>query len=75
MQRKKPYLVSWVYIYIYNILHFVSNISYGIEIWANIYKSNINIIMLLQTKIYKFQSKIEYGVSQGSDIWLVFINY
>ena len=34
-------------------LFFASNISYVIEIWGNSYKSNINIIMLLQKKIIR----------------------
>ena len=36
---------------------FLSNISYGIEIWGNTYKSNINIIMLLQKKIIRIINK------------------
>ena len=32
---------------------FVSNISYGIYIWGNTYKSNINIIMILQKNIIR----------------------
>ena len=36
---------------------FLSNISYGIEIWGNTYQSNINIIMLLQKKIIRIINK------------------
>ena len=36
-------------ILLYNF--FLSNISYGIEILGNTYKSNTNIIMLFQKKI------------------------
>ena len=38
---------------IFYITFFLSNISYVIEIWGNTYKSNINIIMLLQKKIIR----------------------
>ena len=39
-----------------NMILFItlSNISYCIEIWGNTYKSNINIIMLLQKKYQNY---------------------
>ena len=49
----KYILIYYNYIYIY----ILSNISYGTEIWANNYKSNINIILLLQKKIIRIIKK------------------
>ena len=48
--KKVSFLSTENMILLYNSF-FVSNISYGIEIWGNIYKSNINIVMLLKKKL------------------------
>ena len=45
--KKVSFLSTENMILLYNSF-FLSNISYGIEICGNTYKSNINIIMLLQ---------------------------
>ena len=41
---------------LYNSL-FLSNVSYGIEIWGNIYNSNLNILKLSHTKIKRIINK------------------
>ena len=48
--KKISFLSTENMILLYNSF-FLSNISYGIEIWGNIYKSNINIIMLSPKKL------------------------
>ena len=54
--KKVSFLSTENMILLYNFF-FLSNISYGIEIWGNTYKSNINIIMLLQKKIIRIINK------------------
>ena len=54
--KKVSFLSTENMILLYNSF-FLSNIYYGIEIWGNIYKSNINIIMLLQKKIIRIINK------------------
>ena len=54
--KKVSFLSTENMILLYNSF-FLSNISYGIEIWVNTYKSNINIIMLLQKKIIRIINK------------------
>ena len=44
----------WFY---YTTLCFLSNLSYGIEIWGNIYNSNLNILNLSQKKNNKNNEK------------------
>ena len=43
-------------ILLYNSL-FLSNLTYGIEIWGNIYNSNLNILNLSQQKIIRIINK------------------
>ena len=50
--KKVSFLSTENMILLYNSF-FLSDISYDIEIWRNTYKSNINIIMLLQKKIIR----------------------
>ena len=47
--KRLSYLNITNFILLYNSL-FLSNLSYGIEIWGNIYNSNLNIFNLSQTK-------------------------
>ena len=54
--KKVSFLSTENMILLYNSF-FLSNISYGIEIWGNTYKSNINIIMLLKKKLSELLTK------------------
>ena len=47
--KRLSYLNIKNLILLYNSL-FLSNLTYGIEIWCNIYNSNLNILNLSQTK-------------------------
>ena len=41
---------------LYN-LFYLSNLSYGIEVWSNTYKSNITKLIMLQKKVIRIINK------------------
>ena len=54
--KRLSYLNIKNLILLYNSL-FLSNLTYGIEIWGNIYNSNLNILNLSQKKIIRIINK------------------
>ena len=54
--KRLSYLNITNLILLYNSL-FLSNLTYGIEIWGNIYNSNLNILNLSQKKIIRIINK------------------
>ena len=55
--KRLSYLNIKNLILLYNSL-FLSNLTYGIEIWGNIYNSNLNILNLSQKKIIRIINKM-----------------
>ena len=54
--KKISFLNTKNLILLYN-LFYLSNLSYGIEVWSNTYKSNITKLIMLQKKVIRIINK------------------
>ena len=72
--KRLSYLNIKNLILLYNSL-FLSNLTYGIEIWDNIYNSNLNILNLSQKKIIRIINKKIIDNSKLPLIRFAYINF
>ena len=54
--KKISFLDTKIFILLYNSFY-LSNLSYGIEVWSNTYKSNITKLIMLQKKVIRIINK------------------
>ena len=69
--KKISFLDTQNLILLYNSFY-LSNLSYGIEVWSNTYKSNITKLIMLQKKVIRIINKQIIDKSKLPLIWLTY---